>query len=144
MVIVRMTSYMDNPSMNTLPYLYIIKYEKQIYSGLLLKRKYNVYLPVCICILILTKSTGHATTSCATPPAHPAKNILEYDGFSPPSRNHRRLLPQTPKKSELRVPVANSGKPIPLQKPRHYRMERKINIFIYTLHQHLYTNENQF
>ena len=64
--------------------------------------------------MIFTKSTGHATTSCAKPPAHPAQNTCILEGFSGPGDNRRRVLAYTPKKRALRVPVASRGNPIPL------------------------------
>ena len=38
-------------------------------------------MPVCVWSLILATSTGHATTSCAAPPAQPAQKISQLVGF---------------------------------------------------------------
>ena len=81
------------------------------------------HLPVCVWSLILATSTGHATTSCAAPPAQPAQNISQLVGFNeveviwPPRLAsgvrseviNLKDTPYTPKKREFKAPAAKIG-----------------------------------
>ena len=81
------------------------------------------YLPVCVCSLILTRSTGHATISWAAPPAEPARNICVYDPkfwVLAEDSIARRDVPYTPKNREFIAPADKIGYHIPLNSPRIY------------------------
>ena len=99
---------------------YIFKYNKIYY---ILNDYEHKYLPVCVCNLILTRSTGHATISWAAPPAEPARNICVYDPkfwVLAEDSIARRDVPYTPKNREFIAPADKIGYHIPLNSPRIY------------------------
>ena len=73
--------------------------------------------------MILATSTGHATTSCAAPPAQPAQKISQLVGFNevevewrpPPASGVRSEVinlkdtPYTPKNMEFKAPADKIG-----------------------------------
>ena len=99
---------------------YIFNYNKIYY---IVNEYKHGYLPVCVCSLILTRSTGHATISWAAPPAEPARNICVYDPkfwVLAEDSIARRDVPYTPKNREFIAPADKIGYHIPLNSPRIY------------------------
>ena len=104
-----------------------VRFVWNIYSSIFTKYILNDYehryLPVCVCSLILTRSTGHATISWAAPPAEPARNICVYDPkfwVLAEDSIARRDVPYTPKNREFIAPADKIGYHIPLNSPRIY------------------------
>ena len=105
------------------------RFIRNIYSSMVYITTYILndyehrYLPVCVCSLILTRSTGHATISWAAPPAEPARNICVYDPkfwVLAEDSIARRDVPYTPKNREFIAPADKIGYHIPLNSPRIY------------------------